>query len=71
MQLVVAESAGIELDALGDGPVATAKRSGKTVVVEADDLVKRAEIAKEFGIAQLTFVPCKDEVLEYAVASIE
>eukprot|EP00931_Biecheleriopsis_adriatica_P099021 TRINITY_DN7325_c0_g2_i1.p1 TRINITY_DN7325_c0_g2~~TRINITY_DN7325_c0_g2_i1.p1 ORF type:complete len:630 (-),score=126.82 TRINITY_DN7325_c0_g2_i1:42-1931(-) len=52
------------------GPVATAGRSGKTIVLDSPAEVssfRRADLAREFGIARCHFAPCKDGVLEYGV----
>jgi len=67
------ESAAWKLDASGLGPVATAARSGKEVVIEdpaTDSSVKRADLAKEFNIGSCHFLPCKDGVLEYGIARV-
>jgi len=67
------ESAAWKLDASGLGPVATAGRSGKEVVIEdpaTDSSVKRADLAKEFNIGSCHFLPCKDGVLEYGIARV-
>lgn len=61
------ESANVEIDATGEGPVATAKRSGTSICVDSSGLVKRSELAKEFGIGSLTFVPVTSGVLEYGL----
>ena len=68
-----AESSKFSFPVDGKGPVATAARSGKEVVIvdPADDAnFKRAAVAKEYGIGNLHFVPCKDGVLEYGLGKM-
>ena len=64
------ESRHMKLSALGDGSVATAARSGKTIVVGPEQLHVRKTTALEFGIHTLTFVPCVGGVLEYDIAPV-
>jgi hypothetical protein len=69
----VQESSRFSFAADGKGPVATAARSGKEVVIvdpEDDPNFKRADIAREYGIGNLHFVPCEDGVLEYGIGKI-
>merc|ERR1711862_125025 len=68
------ESHSFKLSADGKGPVATAARSGVTVILEdptKDSTFQRQELAKEFNVGQCHFVPCKDGVLEYGTGQIE
>lgn len=62
------------IDANGAGPIATAARSGKEVVIEDADSgahpnYRRADLAKEFGVRNVHFVPTEAGVLEYGSAS--
>jgi hypothetical protein len=80
------ESKAFLLDAKGDGPVATAMRTGKEQIVTMRTgkkeqivtmrtgkeqivneikMMKRAKLAKEFGIAKVHLVPVEGGVLEY------
>merc|ERR1712204_91339 len=62
------ESAAWKIDASGLGPVATAGRSGKDIVIEDpanEPSFKGAGLAKEFNVGSCHFVPCRDGVLEY------
>jgi hypothetical protein len=59
------ESKEFSLDAKGDGPVATAARTGKEIIISDVSSMKRAKIAKEFGIAKVHMVPVEGGVLEY------
>jgi hypothetical protein len=62
------ESYGFPLDPAGVGPVAQAAHTNEKVVVhEAGkcNLLKRAPLAKEFGIGDITFIPVLGGVLEY------
>jgi len=66
------ESLSFELDVAGEGPVATAARSGKEIVVadaKNEPTYKRAALAEEFGVGDVHFVPCRDGVLEYGRGS--
>lgn len=63
------ESREYELDAMGDGPVATAARTGKELVVDDVSTMKRAAIAEEFGISKIVWLPVEGGVLEYGVPS--
>jgi len=53
------------IDAAGSGPIATAFREGKEVTVVDVNEMKRAELAKEFDIARVHFIPMESGVLEY------
>lgn len=60
------------LSANGEGPIATAQRSGKEVIIDdASTAVnyRRRELALEFGINNCHFVPLEQGVLEYGSAS--
>merc|ERR1712006_33344 len=61
------ESVSMTFPADGNGPIATTARSGKEMVIEdaSKSNMKRAELAKEFNIGNIHFVPCRDGVLEY------
>merc|ERR1712023_297658 len=59
------ESMAFTLDAKGDGPVATAARTGKEQVVSDVSSMKRSKLAKEFDIAKVHVVPVAGGVLEY------
>merc|ERR1711871_1319562 len=59
------ESKAFFLDAKGDGPVATAARTGEEVVISDVSTMKRASLAREFGIAKVHLVPVEGGVLEY------
>ena len=68
------ESQGMKFPADGQGPIATAARSGKEIVIEdassaAPEKYKRAGLAKEFNVKNVHFVPCRDGVIEYGVGS--
>jgi hypothetical protein len=68
------ESQGMKFPADGQGPIATAARSGKEIVIEdassaAAEKYKRAGLAKEFNVKNVHFVPCRDGVIEYGVGS--
>jgi hypothetical protein len=67
------ESAAWKIDASGLGPVATAGRSGKDIVIEDpanEPSFKRAGLAKEFNVGSCHFVPCRDGVLEYGIGRV-
>merc|ERR1712226_73467 len=54
----------------GDGPVATAAQTGKAQFIAhapTDPRLKRAALAKEFGVESIHFVPIEGGVLEYGV----
>lgn len=55
----------VTIDAAGNGPIATAFREGKEVTVTDVNKMKRAELAKEFDIARVHFIPMESGVLEY------
>ena len=60
------------LSANGEGPIATAQRSGREVIIDdATTAVnfRRRELALEFGINDCHFVPLAEGVLEYGSAS--
>ena len=55
------------------GPIATAARSGKELVIEdpsTSKTFKRAALAKEFNVGNIHIVPCKDGVLEYGTGGM-
>jgi len=61
-------SRGQRLNAKGDGPVALAARVGKEIVIDSktmDGVMKRASLAREYGIKRLHFVPTNEGVFEY------
>jgi hypothetical protein len=64
------ESITMSFPATGDGPIATAARSGKEVVIKdaSNSKMKRVELAKTYNVGDVHFVPCKDGVLEYGTA---
>jgi len=66
------ESLGMTFPADGDGPIAVTARSGKAMVIDAPEQanMKRAELAKEFNIGDIHFVPCRDGVLEYGTGAV-
>ena len=51
------------------GPVATAFKTGQESVVSDVTQMKRADLAKEFGIKKVHFVPTEEGVLEYGTPS--
>jgi len=53
------------LDANGDGPVATAFRSGEKGTIVDISKLNRAALAEEFGIKRVHFIPMDGGVLEY------
>jgi hypothetical protein len=60
------ESMKLKLDSRNPGGVATAARTGKEVVLtDMTKLSKRSELAEEFGIIEIHFVPHKDGVFEF------
>jgi hypothetical protein len=61
------KSRGLELDANGSGPVATALRSGREVFVGdvPNSSMKRAALAREYGIKSIFFTPM--EGLQYVL----
>jgi hypothetical protein len=61
------ESMAMSFPADGAGPIATTARSGKEMVIvdASNSNMKRADLAKEFNIGNIHFVPCRDGVLEY------
>ena len=69
----VTESLGIRLDRNGDGPVASALRSGREVhldlVVDETSAYKRAALAEEFGIVNESMVPTATCVVEFGIPS--
>ena len=61
-------SRGQRLNAKGEGPVALAARVGKEIVIDSammDGVMKRATLAKEYGIKRLHLVPTNEGVFEY------
>ena len=68
------ESRNVRLSADGNGPVATAFKSGREQVISKDGIDKmvRADLARDFGIKQMHFIPLPDgSVLEYGTPSGE
>lgn len=57
------------IDATGNGPIAMAFREGKETTVTDVNEMKRAELAKEFDIASIHFIPMESGVLEYGSPS--
>jgi hypothetical protein len=55
----------VTLDAEGTGPVATAFKKQQEVIVTDVSVMKRAALAREFGITNIHLVPTEDGVLEY------
>lgn len=66
------ESIAMSFPASGDGPIAVTARSGKSMTVKdvSSSKMKRAGLAKEFNVADIHFVPCKDGVLEYGTGEV-
>lgn len=63
------ESKAFKLPADGNGPVATAFKTGQESVISDMTQMKRADLAKEFGIKKVHFVPTEEGVLEYGTPS--
>eukprot|EP00440_Ansanella_granifera_P019985 gb/GFBE01021716.1/.p1 GENE.gb/GFBE01021716.1/~~gb/GFBE01021716.1/.p1 ORF type:complete len:611 (+),score=139.44 gb/GFBE01021716.1/:1-1833(+) len=61
------ESRSFTLNANGDGAVATAARTNETVIVTDTSKMRRAELAKEFGITNIHLVPSSEGVFEFGV----
>eukprot|EP00931_Biecheleriopsis_adriatica_P099020 TRINITY_DN7325_c0_g1_i1.p1 TRINITY_DN7325_c0_g1~~TRINITY_DN7325_c0_g1_i1.p1 ORF type:complete len:656 (-),score=128.38 TRINITY_DN7325_c0_g1_i1:137-2020(-) len=61
------KSRAFTLDANGDGPVSTAFKTGKEVILRNLSKMKRVALAEEFGIALIHFVPTETGVLEYGI----
>ena len=62
------ESSLTVIDGNGSGPIASAARSGKEIVIQnaADDpSFRRVRLAKQFGVQDIHFVPVAGGVLEY------
>merc|ERR1719343_670254 len=59
------KSRDVTIDASGDGPIATAFKTKKEVTIVDASTMKRAAIAKEFGIKRVHFIPTECGVLEY------
>lgn len=62
------ESQGFKLPVDGNGPVATAARTGQEQFIQdapTEPTFRRKDIAKEFGVASIHFVPVTGGVLEY------
>lgn len=55
----------LDSDDKSSGPVATAGRTRKEVVVKDTSSMKRAALAEEFGIKEIHFVPTDDGVFEF------
>ena len=66
----VEASMGVELDANGDGPVATVKRSGDPIFVTnvVSSTLKRKELAFQNGVSQVVFMNFEDGVIEFGNA---
>jgi len=57
----------VQLDAAGEGPVATVYKTGEPLFIPSagEELkLKRREFAKEYGIKSICFIPFEDGVLE-------
>jgi len=66
------ESEEYVFDANGEGPIAKAFRTRTEVVIEGaatSSVFKRRELAEEFGVGNIHFVPTEDGVLEYGSAN--
>jgi hypothetical protein len=59
----------ITIDANGDGPIATAFKTGKEATIVDASEMKRAALAKEFGVKRIHFIPTECGVLEYGTPS--
>lgn len=65
------ESRNFRIPVNGDGPIATSARTQTETVINdaANSNMKRAKLAKEFGIQNVHFVPClTGDVLEFGTA---
>ena len=51
------QSREVNIDANGDGPIATALKTGKEVILRDSSKMKRAALAEEFGLASFRCVP--------------
>lgn len=63
------ESRALRIPSSGSGPIATAAQTREVVVVDDVSTMRRAELAKEFDISKVSFVPVEGGVLEYGVPS--
>jgi len=70
-KLFASESRKYSVPLSGRGPVAVAARTGKQVTITDTSSMVRAELAKEFGIRKIYFVPIQAGVLEYGTPSGE
>mmetsp|Transcript_89204 Transcript_89204/g.144509 ORF Transcript_89204/g.144509 Transcript_89204/m.144509 type:complete len:423 (+) Transcript_89204:3-1271(+) len=61
------ESRKVTVDASGSGPIATAAKTGVEVIVTDTGAMKRAALAKEFGIKSIHCVPVEGGVLEFGI----
>jgi len=64
------ESAKRQISVKSKGPVATAARSGKEIVVtdpKTDPNFVRKDLAAEFNVQHSHFTPCRDGVLEWGI----
>jgi len=61
------KSRGVAIDDNGDGPLATAAKTGKEVKIMDTSVMKRAALAKEFGISEVHFIPTEAGVLEFGM----
>lgn len=61
------KSRGVSIDANGNGPIATAAKTGEVVKVTDTAVMKRAALAKEFGIKRIHFFPTEAGVLEFGI----
>ena len=61
------------INANGRGPIATCAREGKQITIYDTSVMQRAQVAEEFNIKQITFVPVKggNKVLEYGTPQAE
>jgi len=70
-KLFASESRKYSVPVSGRGPVAVAARTGKQVTITDTSSMVRAELAQEFGIRKIFFVPIEAGVLEYGTPSGE
>ena len=70
-KLFASESRKYSVPISGRGPVAVSARTKKQVTITDTSTMVRAELAKEFGIRKIHFVPIEGGVLEYGTPSGE
>jgi len=61
------KSRGMTIDANGNGPIATAAKTGEMVKITDTTAMKRAALAKEFGINRIHFFPTEAGVFEFGI----